>query len=84
VIRGPVKVAGAGQRRGKLGLLHQGSVQQVILAADFWTQWASRLSKEVLVVDALPEPVRIRAAELEQKRYSLPQWLADRDDLIPR
>lgn len=84
VIRGPVKVAGAGQRRGKLGLLHQGSVQQVILTAEFWTQWASRLAKEVLTMTTAPDAVLVRAAELEQKRYSLPQWLTDRDDFIPR
>jgi hypothetical protein len=36
-----VKIAGAGQRRGKLGLLHQGSVQQVSCAAGFleWLGW---------------------------------------------
>jgi lipoate-protein ligase A len=84
VIRGPVKVAGAGQRRGKLGLLHQGSIQQVILTPDFWPQWAARLSKEVVLVNTTPDSVRDRAIELEQNRYSLPQWLTDRDDLIPR
>ncbi|HEY1051862.1 MAG TPA: hypothetical protein VGE39_18955 [Prosthecobacter sp.] len=84
VIRGPVKVAGAGQRRGKLGLLHQGSVQQVLLQPEFWRQWAGHLAEEVLVVETAPAPVLERAAELEQKRYSLPQWLAERDDLLPR
>lgn len=84
VIRGTSKVAGAGQRRGKLGLLHQGSVQQVILSPEFWPQWASRLAKEVLIVNTAPQPVMTRAIELEQKRYSLPQWLAERDDLIGR
>ena len=84
VIRGPVKVAGAGQRRGKLGLLHQGSVQQVVLTPDFWLHWAARLAKEVLTVTTAPDAVLARAAELEQKRYSLPQWLTDRDDFIPR
>jgi len=82
VIRGPVKVAGAGQRRGKLGLLHQGSVQQVRIQPDFWTQWAAYLAKEVVIVETVPEPVTARAMELETKRYSLPQWLSDRDDLL--
>jgi lipoyl(octanoyl) transferase len=82
VIRGRVKVAGAGQRRGKLGLLHQGSVQQVQIQPDFWPQWAAQLAKEVLIITTAPEPVLMRAQELESKRFSLPQWLAERDDLF--
>jgi lipoate-protein ligase A len=82
VIRGPVKVAGAGQRRGRLGFLHQGSVQQVRIAEEFWPQWAAQLAREVVVVRELPEKVRERAVELAEKRFSLPQWLTDRDDLL--
>lgn len=82
VILGPAKVAGAGQRRGKLGMLHQGSVQQVRIAPSFWQQWAAKLAKEVLIVTSVPETIAARAAELEAKRYSLPQWLTDRDDLL--
>lgn len=84
VIRGTVKVSGAGQRRGKLGLLHQGSVQQVLIQKDFWPEWAARLAREVQTVHKLPETILTRAKELESKRYSLPQWLSDRDDFIPR
>ena len=84
VIRGPVKVAGAGQRRGKLGLLHQGSVQQVRIQPDFWPQWAAKLAKEVLVVETPPAALLTRAHELEQKRYALPEWLSERDDQLPR
>ncbi len=82
VIRGPVKVAGAGQRRGRLGFLHQGSVQQVRIQDDFWPQWAAQLAKEVVVVRELPAKVEARAGELAEKRFSLPQWLTDRDDLL--
>ena len=82
VVHGPVKVAGAGQRRGKLGLLHQGSVQQVRIAEDFWLQWARRLAKEVTLVNALPEAIEQRARQLFEQRYSLPQWLSDRDDQL--
>jgi lipoyl(octanoyl) transferase len=82
VIRGPVKVAGAGQRRGKLGLLHQGSVQQVMLDAGFWRQWATDLGTRVTEVEALPEGLLERATELDAKRYSLPQWRDARDDLL--
>jgi lipoate-protein ligase A len=82
VIRGAVKVAGAGQRRGRLGLLHQGSVQRLVLKPGFWAGWAGRLAREVRVVEALPEAVRVRAEALEAKRYSLPEWLESRDDQL--
>ena len=82
VIRGPVKVAGAGQRRGKLGLLHQGSVQQVQIPPDFWPQWAAQLAREVLTITTAPAPILTRAQELEAKRFSLSQWLTERDDLL--
>ena len=85
VIRGQVKVAGAGQRRGRLGLLHQGSVQQVVLPTGFWRAWAGRLAREVELVSEVPAPVRARAEELLRDRYALPEWLEERDDrLSPR
>lgn len=82
VVRGKVKVAGAGQRRGKLGLLHQGSVQQVIVPAEFWRQWATGLTRELHVVEQLPDSVATRARELAEKRYSLKSWLMEREDLL--
>ena len=85
VIRGQVKVAGAGQRRGRLGLLHQGSVQQVVLPTGFWRAWAARLAREVELVSEVPPPVQARAEELLRDRYALPEWLEERDDrLSPR
>jgi lipoate-protein ligase A len=82
VVRGKVKIAGAGQRRGKLGLLHQGSVQQVVVKSDFWRGWAAVLAEEVMLVNELPPQIAARAQELVEKRYSLPQWLAEREDLL--
>lgn len=82
VLRDGVKVAGAGQRRGRLGLLHQGSVQHVTIQPDFWLAWAARLASEVSVVREAPPEVLVRASELAEKRFSLPQWLSDRDDLL--
>lgn len=82
VVRGPVKVAGAGQRRGKLGLLHQGSVQQVHVAKEFWIQWAQRLAKNVHPVEVLPESISQRAQELHDRRYARLEWLNDRDDTL--
>lgn len=82
VIRGAVKVAGAGQRRGKLGLLHQGSVQQVLLQGEFWPFWAARLARTVEVTHLLPEAVGERARVLAELRYSRPEWLHEREDAL--
>ena len=84
VIRGPMKVAGAGQRRGRLGLLHQGSVQRVRLEPGFWPVWAGRLARRVQGLDAASAVVAQRAAELVEKRYGRSEWLQNRDDLLTR
>lgn len=84
VIRGRVKVAGAGQRRGRLGLLHQGSVQQVLPPEGFWRSWAARLAREVEGVAVAPPEVLARARELVAGRYDLPEWLEERDDRLPK
>ena len=80
VVRDKVKVAGAGQRRGKLGLLHQGSVQQVQLPEDFWPRWAAQLATNVLIQPEMTAAMMARANELTQKRYSLGSWLNERED----
>lgn len=82
VIRDKVKVAGAGQRRGKLGLLHQGSVQQVHLQDDFWPRWAAQLAGKVLIRPEMTAEMKDRADELTQKRYSLSSWLNEREDTL--
>lgn len=82
VIRDKVKVAGAGQRRGKLGLLHQGSVQQVQLGDDFWPRWAAQLAGKVLIQPTMTAAMKARADELTRKRYSLPVWLNEREDAL--
>ncbi|MBK8040299.1 MAG: lipoate--protein ligase family protein [Verrucomicrobiaceae bacterium] len=80
VVRGKVKIAGAGQRRGKLGLLHQGSVQNVVLEEDFWPRWAAQLASTVLIEPEMPAKMRDRAEELKTKRYDVPSWLQERED----
>ncbi len=80
VVRGKVKIAGAGQRRGKLGLLHQGSVQQVMLKDEFWPRWASQLAKTVIVNSEMTPSMIERANVLTAKRYSLSSWLNERED----
>ncbi len=80
VVRGKAKIAGAGQRRGKLGLLHQGSVQQVMLKDEFWPRWASQLAKTVIVNSEMTPSMIERANVLTAKRYSLSSWLNERED----
>jgi len=80
VVRGKMKIAGAGQRRGKLGLLHQGSVQQVMLKDDFWPRWASQLAKTVIVNSEMTPSMIERANVLTAKRYSMSSWLNERED----
>jgi lipoate-protein ligase A len=82
VVRGRVKIAGAGQRRGKLGLLHQGSVQQVNVHPAFWERWAKVLASEVTQMTEPPSEVLARAHELVEKRYGLRSWLEEREDLL--
>ncbi len=82
VVRGKVKIAGAGQRRGKLGLLHQGSVQQVLLRDDFWPRWAAQLAKNVLIKAEMTAAMIERADELTAKRYRLSSWLNEREDVL--
>ncbi|MDZ4405576.1 hypothetical protein [Prosthecobacter sp.] len=82
VVRGKVKIAGAGQRRGKLGLLHQGSVQQVVLKDDFWPRWAAQLAGNVLVKPEMTPAMIQRADELTAKRYRLSSWLNEREDQL--
>lgn len=82
VVHGRVKIAGAGQRRGKLGLLHQGSVQNVPIEDDFWPRWAAHLATSVLIEADMPETMRARAGELKTKRYGLVSWLEEREDAL--
>lgn len=79
VVRGAVKIAGAGQRRSKIGLLHQGSVQQAAVGADFWRQWAGELAATVEELPALPDDIALRADELAVTRYGTEAWLRERE-----
>lgn len=82
VVSGTTKLAGAGQRRSKAGILHQGSLQQVRVGGGFWADWASALAEKVLRVKSCPPSIAARASELDEKRYSLPEWLEERDDQL--
>ena len=66
------KIAGAAQRRTRLGLLHQGSVQGLRLSADFGSKLAEGLSAAIRLVSfEIPH----LAAALARKKYASPEWL---------
>jgi lipoyl(octanoyl) transferase len=80
IVRGAVKIAGAGQRRSRIGFLHQGSVQQVDLDSDFWRKWAAAIASDVSEMSDLTSAVQTRAQELATTRYGADSWLHERED----
>ncbi len=74
VILGGHKIAGAAHRRTKLGLLHQGSIQNVSLRPEFGALFASRLARESSV-ETIPGKVRQHAGELAREKYGRKDWL---------
>ena len=80
IVRGASKISGAGQRRSRIGFLHQGSVQQVNLDAGFWRKWAARISDDLNEMTGLTDAVRSRASELATTRYGSESWLLERED----
>ena len=72
------KIAGAGQRRGRHGLLHQGSIR-LALGDEFWRPWARSIAGEVLEVSAPDAAVLARAEELVAQRYGTAAWLERRE-----
>lgn len=74
------KIAGAGQRRSRMGLLHQGSIQLDIPVPD-------RLPEAIVYQlgglhstfhERPPESIQQTALKLIKDRYSSPEWLRDR------
>lgn len=80
IVRGKLKIAGAGQRRSRIGFLHQGSVQNVDLTPAFWREWSASIANHVMELGALPAPVVKRADELAESRYGTDSWLHERED----
>jgi lipoate-protein ligase A len=68
------KVAGAGQRRSRLGLLHQGTIGDVSLPEDFPARLAASLSDTVTPFPPECRPVTM-AESLVTTRYGTPEWL---------
>ncbi len=78
VVRGAEKIAGAGQRRNRLGFLHQGSVRAAV-APEFWSQFAHGLAGEVSVQHEPSPSVLERAEELVRTRYGTERWLHEKE-----
>jgi lipoyl(octanoyl) transferase len=71
------KIAGAAQRRTRLGLLQQGSIQHVDLAKDFEIRLARELS--LTCDEATINDVALhRAQEISDRKYSSEAWLHKR------
>jgi lipoate-protein ligase A len=76
IVKG-AKVAGAAQRRSRLGLLQQGSIQNIDLAPDFSGEFAAHLSANCRY-QRLDEPLLRRAADIAEEKYATPAWLRRR------
>ena len=68
------KVAGAGQRRCRHGLLHQGSISGIPLPCGFPDKLAFRLADRVLELPSEAVPIG-QAAALVHGRYGAEAWL---------
>ena len=77
VLLGENKVAGAAQRRTRLGLLQQGSIQVPQLAASFAGNFARALCSANHIRN-LPSDLIRRAQEIEEVKYATEQWLQRR------
>ena len=77
IIQHGVKIAGAGQRRTRQGLLHQGSLK-LMLDDDFWLGWGNRLASQVELMRSVSPKVEARVAELVRTRYGTEDWLMRR------
>ena len=71
------KVAGAAQRRGRAGLLHQGSIQYVDLANGLAERFARELC-DVPCEGSLNEAVLERARQIAEHKYQTVDWLRRR------
>jgi lipoate-protein ligase A len=68
------KIAGAAQRRTRDGLLHQGSVQGVLLPEDFAARLAMAVSNQ-FVSKAISDEFMSEAVNLRLKKYATDAWL---------
>lgn len=74
------KIAGAAQRRTKVGFLHQGSVQDIELPTDFGRHLAKQLASDVHEVDhtATLAALKSKASQLVLEKYGQDSWTQHR------
>jgi lipoate-protein ligase A len=77
VMKSGTKVAGAAQRRGAFGLLHQGSVQGTAWPATLAQQFAASLSPTWNRAN-LDDDVLTQASVLAREKYATDEWLQRR------
>ena len=68
------KIAGAAQRRTRVGLLHQGSIQCDTLCRSFQDEFAHALCPSFDGKE-LPSDLLARAAQIAHERYATRDWL---------
>ena len=73
VMAGGVKIAGAGQKLGKWGFLHQGNVRGVALPGDFVALLAGKLSDAAEAFEISAE-IREKAEKLADEKYRNADW----------
>lgn len=71
------KVAGGAQRRTRLGILHQGSIQNVDLARDFEEKFARALCPRPITQE-LNDAIVEHAREIASRKYGTTEWLRRR------
>ena len=71
------KVAGAAQRRTRVGVLQQGSIQLEALPDRFANQLAHALGNSIRV-DTLPDEIIQRAQAIADQKYGTNEWLRRR------
>lgn len=78
LMRNDRKVVGGAQKRGRHGLLHQGSIRIHGLGPGFAEALAKRLADRVIQGEGLDHESAAIAAQLETERYRDPSWLMRR------
>lgn len=78
LMRNEQKVVGGAQKRGRQGLLHQGSIRIQGLGPGFAEALGQRLAERVVQGDGLDREETALAAQLETERYRDPSWLMRR------
>lgn len=74
VLAGGQKVSGAGQRRSRFGMLHQGAIQGVRLDESRFVEQFSRNLAEEVVMYEIPADVLELTQKLHSEKYATREW----------